>query len=79
MRDAARENYAPGSIHLYIYKCYNYLAAFIYLLFYFAIYIYQQLSTQLICLQITRSRGLTTLLPALGASCLFICAAAEDG
>ena len=42
-------------------------------MFYFALYYYLQLSTQLTCLQITRSRGLTTLLPALGASCLFFC------
>lgn len=32
---------------------------------------YLQLSAHLTCLQITRIRGLTTLLPALGASCLF--------
>ena len=75
-----RKTMAPGSIHLYIYKHFQYLAAIIYLLFYFAIYNYLQLSTQLICLQIMRSRGLTTLLPALGASCLlFFCATAEDG
>ena len=63
----------PGSIHLYIHKRYHYLAVIYYLLFYFALYYYLQLSTRLTCLQITRSRGLTTLLPALGASHLFIC------
>ena len=41
--------------------------------FIFSIYNYLQLSTQLICSQRTRSRGLTTLLPALGASCLLFC------
>ena len=57
---------APGSIHNILLKTPTPFCH----LFTFILFCILQLSTHLICLQITRSRGLTTLLPALGASCL---------
>ena len=62
---------SPRTIHLYIYKSYHYLAAINLFLFYFGIYNYVLSSTHFICLQITSTRGLTTLLPVLGASICF--------
>ena len=69
MRDAARENYGPGSIHLYLYKSYQYLAAIIYLLFYFAIYNYLLSSTHFICLQIRDCQPSCRV----GCKCLLFC------
>lgn len=40
---------------------------------YFILFSKLQLSTHLICLQIMRSKGFKTLLPALGANCLLFC------
>ena len=74
MKDVTRENYAPRVYPLICLQklslpCYHYL-----IFIYFAIYNYQLSSTQFISLQVVSSRGLRTLLPALGASvCFFVC------
>ena len=73
MRDATRELYGPRVYSLINSQVISLPCCYYYLLFYFALSYYLQLSTQLTCLQITRSRGLTTLLQALGAICLFFC------
>ena len=70
MRDATRELYGPrvysliNSQTLSLPCCY---------LLPFILLCTLLLSTQLTCLQTTRPRGLTTLLSALGASCLLFC------
>ena len=71
MRDATRENYGPWVYPLISLQTLSIPCCH---LFYFAIYFIQVSSTHFICLQITSPRGLTTLLPVLGASvCFFVC------
>lgn len=65
-QDAIRESYGPWVYSQHINKTFTTLLLFSCFLSY-----YLQLATRLTCLQITKTRGLTTLLPMLGASCLF--------
>ena len=79
MSDAASENYGPGSIHLYIYKRYYYLAAFIYFYLFCNLYLSTIIYTTHL-LANNEIKGIDNPLARVGCK-LFVhlCVAAEDG